>query len=103
MAPDRPSRPEPGTIASVLHNVRRAPRRVRRQSREFREFVASRFSDELPEHRGTREWAVIILLLLGGFIVCFGGTLGSRVGDNIIAGSGRWRSVRLRGWSWWTR
>jgi len=39
MAPDRLSRPEPGTIASVLFNVRRAPKRVRRQSREFREFV----------------------------------------------------------------
>jgi DNA-binding transcriptional MerR regulator len=39
MAPDRAARPEPGTIASVLHNVRRAPRRVRRQSRELREFV----------------------------------------------------------------
>jgi DNA-binding transcriptional MerR regulator len=37
--PDRPVRPEPGTIASVLFNVRRAPKRVRRQSREFREFI----------------------------------------------------------------
>jgi DNA-binding transcriptional MerR regulator len=44
MAPDRPSRPEPGTIASVLHNVRRAPRRVRRQSRELREFVETAVS-----------------------------------------------------------
>jgi DNA-binding transcriptional MerR regulator len=44
MAPDRPARPEPGTIASVLHNVRRAPKRVRRQSREFREFVETAVS-----------------------------------------------------------
>jgi len=44
MAPDRPARPEPGTIASVLHNVRRAPRRVRRQSRELREFVETAVS-----------------------------------------------------------
>ncbi len=39
MAPDRPPRPEPGTIASVLHNVRRAPKRVRRQSREYRQLI----------------------------------------------------------------
>ncbi|OBH95717.1 MerR family transcriptional regulator [Mycobacterium sp. E2733] len=43
MTPDRPldrsSRPEPGTIASVLHNVRRAPKRVRRQSREYRQLI----------------------------------------------------------------
>lgn len=44
MAPDRPARPEPGTVASVLHNVRRAPKRVRRQSREFREFVETAVS-----------------------------------------------------------
>lgn len=44
MVPDRPPRPQPGTIASVLHNVRRAPNRVRRQSREFREFVETAVS-----------------------------------------------------------
>lgn len=44
MATDRPARPEPGTIASVLYNVRRTPKRVRRQSREFREFVESAVS-----------------------------------------------------------
>lgn len=38
-APYRSSRPEPGTIASVLHNVRRAPKRVRRQSREYRQLI----------------------------------------------------------------
>ncbi|MGO9183493.1 MAG: MerR family transcriptional regulator [Mycobacterium sp.] len=44
MAPDRPARPEPGTIASVLHNLRRAPKRVRRQSREYRQVVESAVS-----------------------------------------------------------
>lgn len=48
MAPDRPldrsSRPEPGTIASVLHNVRRAPTRVRRQSREYRQLIETAVS-----------------------------------------------------------
>ncbi|BBY38175.1 hypothetical protein MMAN_23090 [Mycobacterium mantenii] len=39
MATQRASRPEPGTIASVLHNVRRAPKRVRRQSREYRQLI----------------------------------------------------------------
>lgn len=42
--PDRPSRPEPGTIASVLHNVRRAPKRVRRQSREYRQLIETAVS-----------------------------------------------------------
>ena len=48
MAPDRPlersSRPDPGTIASVLHNVRRAPKRVRRQSREYRQLLETAVS-----------------------------------------------------------
>ncbi len=39
MATERASRPDPGTIASVLHNVRRAPKRVRRQSREYRQLI----------------------------------------------------------------
>ncbi|OBH62100.1 MerR family transcriptional regulator [Mycobacterium colombiense] len=39
MAIERAARPEPGTIASVLHNVRRAPKRVRRQSREYRQLI----------------------------------------------------------------
>ncbi|OBF63509.1 MerR family transcriptional regulator [Mycobacterium sp. 852002-51971_SCH5477799-a] len=39
MATERATRPEPGTIASVLHNVRRAPKRVRRQSREYRQLI----------------------------------------------------------------
>ncbi len=44
MPPDRPSRPEPGTIASVLHNLRRAPKRVRRQSREYRQLIETAVS-----------------------------------------------------------
>lgn len=44
MAPERPARPEPGTIASVLHNVRRAPKRVRRQSREYRQLLETAVS-----------------------------------------------------------
>jgi DNA-binding transcriptional MerR regulator len=39
MATERASRPEPGTITGVLHNVRRAPKRVRRQSREYRQLI----------------------------------------------------------------
>lgn len=39
MATERAPRPEPGTIAGVLHNVRRAPKRVRRQSREYRQLI----------------------------------------------------------------
>jgi DNA-binding transcriptional MerR regulator len=50
MAPDRPSRPEPGTIASVLYNVRRAPKRVRRQSREFIETAVSQLFDAAVRH-----------------------------------------------------
>jgi DNA-binding transcriptional MerR regulator len=50
MAPDRPSRPEPGTIASVLHNVRRAPKRVRRQSRDFIETAVSQLFDAAVRH-----------------------------------------------------
>jgi DNA-binding transcriptional MerR regulator len=50
MAPDRPARPEPGTIASVLHNVRRAPKRVRRQSRDFIENAVSQLFDAAVRH-----------------------------------------------------
>jgi DNA-binding transcriptional MerR regulator len=50
MAPDRPSRPQPGTIASVLYNVRCAPRRVRRQSREFIETAVSQLFDAAVRH-----------------------------------------------------
>src|SRR6202045_3534546 len=41
MAPNRPPRAETGTIAGVLANLRRAPKRVRRQSREVIENAVS--------------------------------------------------------------
>ncbi|BBX62413.1 hypothetical protein MSAS_15870 [Mycobacterium saskatchewanense] len=50
MAADRPPRPEPGTIASVLHNLRRAPKRVRRQSREVLETAVSQLFDAAVRH-----------------------------------------------------
>src|ERR1700751_454966 len=50
MPPDRPPRPEPGTIASVLYNVRRAPKRVRRQSRGFIENAVSQLFDAAVRH-----------------------------------------------------
>jgi DNA-binding transcriptional MerR regulator len=50
MAPDRPPRPEPGTIASVLYNVRRAPKRVKRQSREFIETAVTQLFDAAVRH-----------------------------------------------------
>ncbi|BBZ43257.1 MerR family transcriptional regulator [Mycobacterium parmense] len=50
MAADRPARPEPGTIASVLYNVRRAPKRVRRQSRDFIETAVSQLFDAAVRH-----------------------------------------------------
>lgn len=43
-------RPEPGTIASVLHNVRRAPQRVRRQSRDFIETAVAQLFDAAVRH-----------------------------------------------------
>jgi DNA-binding transcriptional MerR regulator len=46
--PSRP--PEPGTIASVLHNVRRAPKRVRRQSRDFIETAVAQLFDAAARH-----------------------------------------------------
>ncbi|HYY01234.1 MAG TPA: MerR family transcriptional regulator, partial [Mycobacterium sp.] len=45
MAPNRPPRPETGTIAGVLANLRRAPKRVRRQSREVVENAVSQLFD----------------------------------------------------------
>ena len=43
-------KPEPGTIASVLHNVRRVPKRVRRQSRDFIETAVSQLFDAATRH-----------------------------------------------------
>jgi DNA-binding transcriptional MerR regulator len=50
MAPDRPPRAETGTIAGVLANLRRAPRRVRRQSREVIENAVSQLFDAAVRH-----------------------------------------------------
>lgn len=50
MAPQRPPRPEAGTIAGVLANLRGAPRRVRRQSREFIETAVSQLFDAAVRH-----------------------------------------------------
>ena len=68
--PDRPSRPEPGTIASVLHNVRRAPKRVRRQSRDFIETAVSQLFDAAVRHphgvAGSGEYRIDDLARLAG-------------------------------------
>jgi DNA-binding transcriptional MerR regulator len=50
MAPDRPPRAETGTIAGVLANLRRAPKRVRRQSREVIESAVSQLFDAAVRH-----------------------------------------------------
>ena len=50
MTQNRPPRPEPGTIASVLYNLRRAPKRVRRQSRDFIETAVSQLFDAAVRH-----------------------------------------------------
>src|SRR6202000_1499192 len=50
MAPDRPHRAETGTIAGVLANLRRAPKRVRRQSREVIENAVSQLFDAAVRH-----------------------------------------------------
>src|SRR6201991_4788301 len=50
MAPNRPPRAESGTIAGVLANLRRAPKRVRRQSREVVESAVSQLFDAAVRH-----------------------------------------------------
>jgi DNA-binding transcriptional MerR regulator len=50
MAPNRPSRAETGTIAGVLANLRRAPKRVRRQSREVIEIAVTQLFDAAVRH-----------------------------------------------------
>jgi len=50
MTPDRPPRAETGTIAGVLANLRRAPKRVRRQSREVIENAVSQLFDAAVRH-----------------------------------------------------
>jgi DNA-binding transcriptional MerR regulator len=69
MAAERPPRPEPGTIASVLHNARRAPKRVRRQSREFIETAVSQLFDAAVRHphgAGSGEYRIDDLARLAG-------------------------------------
>ncbi|HVQ98423.1 MAG TPA: MerR family transcriptional regulator, partial [Mycobacterium sp.] len=50
MASDRTSRAETGTIAGVLANLRRAPKRVRRHSREVIENAVSQLFDAAVRH-----------------------------------------------------
>lgn len=50
MAPERPSRAETGTIAGVLANLRRAPNRVRRHSRDVIETAVSQLFDAAVRH-----------------------------------------------------
>jgi DNA-binding transcriptional MerR regulator len=50
MAPDRPPRAETGTIAGILANLRRAPKRVRRQSREVIESAVTQLFDAAVRH-----------------------------------------------------
>ncbi|HZU48753.1 MAG TPA: MerR family transcriptional regulator [Mycobacterium sp.] len=70
MAPDRPPRAETGTIAGVLANLRRTPRRVRRQSREFIENAVSQLFDAAAHHphgaAGTGEYRIDELARLAG-------------------------------------
>jgi DNA-binding transcriptional MerR regulator len=52
MAPDRQPRTETGTIAGILANLRRAPKRVRRQSREVVENAVSQLFDAAVRQHG---------------------------------------------------
>jgi DNA-binding transcriptional MerR regulator len=70
MAPDRSPRTETGTIAAVLANLRRTPRRVRRQSVEFIETAVSQLFDAAAHHphgaAGTGEYRIDELARLAG-------------------------------------
>src|ERR1700738_4665874 len=70
MAPDRPPRAEPGTIAGVLANLRRAPKRVRRQSREVVENAVSQLFDAAVRYPhgapGSGEYRIEDLARLAG-------------------------------------
>jgi DNA-binding transcriptional MerR regulator len=50
MTPDRPPRAETGTIAGIMANLRRAPKRVRQQSREVVENAVSQLFDAAVRH-----------------------------------------------------
>lgn len=70
MAPDRPPRAETGTIAGILANLRRAPKRVRRQSREVVENAVSQLFDAAVRYPhgalGSREYRIEDLARLAG-------------------------------------
>jgi DNA-binding transcriptional MerR regulator len=70
MAPDRPQRAETGTIAGVLANLRRAPKRVRRQSRDVIESAVSQLFDAAVRHPhaspGSGEYRIDDLARLAG-------------------------------------
>jgi DNA-binding transcriptional MerR regulator len=70
MAPDRTPRAETGTIAGVLANLRRAPKRVRRQSREVIENAVSQLFDAAVRQPqgapGFGEYRIDDLARLGG-------------------------------------
>src|ERR1700743_1287525 len=70
MAPNRPPPPEPGTIAGVLANLRRAPKRVRRQSREVVENAVSQLFDAAVRYPhgalGSGEYRIEALARLPG-------------------------------------
>lgn len=68
MAPDRAARPETGTIAGVLANLRRAPQRVRRQSREVIETAVTQLFDAAARqpHSVSGEYRIDDLARLAG-------------------------------------
>ncbi|OBK41687.1 MerR family transcriptional regulator [Mycobacterium sp. 1245111.1] len=70
MAPDRPPRSETGTIAGILANLRRAPKRVRRQSREVIENAVSQLFDAAVRYPhglpGSGEYRIEDLARLAG-------------------------------------
>src|ERR1700722_9551669 len=70
MAPNRPPRAETGTIAGVLANLRRAPKRVRRQSREVIENAVSQLFDAAVRYPhgalGSGEYRIEDLARLAG-------------------------------------
>ena len=70
MAPNRPPRAETGTIAGVLANLRRAPKRVRRQSREVVENAVSQLFDAAVRYPhgalGSGEYRIEDLARLAG-------------------------------------
>ncbi|PQM52129.1 MerR family transcriptional regulator [Mycolicibacter virginiensis] len=67
-APDRPAKPD--SIAGVLANLRRIPRRVRRESREVIEAAVTQLFEIVVRHPGgdtaSREYRIDDLARLGG-------------------------------------